>query len=264
MLHIAKLVVLGLVLAVQSPPREALTNDAVIDLVKSGLSPSIVVSKIRMSAAAYDLSAKELVRLKSNGVSDEIIEAMMQTQTAAGTSEPPSKRTVLERNGQTDPGVYVERDGQLVAIEPNVCTDAKITGALKTVFTSGIAKTRTKAVVAGAHARLQVEDPRPVFYFSFDPPIASPNELVLVALHASKSSRELTTGEFGLTGQHVGASEKDVRQFDYEKVRPGYYRVIPHEPLAPGEYCFFYAGTAPDDFVGSTVFDFGVRKRSRP
>jgi hypothetical protein len=271
----------------QDAKPEALTNDTVVEMVRAGLSTSIIVSKVRMSAPAYDLSAKELVRLKNSGVPDEVIEAMIQAGSAAGSVATASPRSVLERSTPPDPaapglptapGVYLVRGEQLTQVEPNVYSESKVTGALKTVFTSGIAKAKTKAVLAGAHARLQIDDARPVFYFAFDVanaglsnaafgalgPATSPNEFVLVEMHVSKAAREVTTGEYGLTGMRVGASEKELRQFDFERVRPGLYRLVPREPLASGEYCFFYAGTVPEDAAGSTVFDFGVRKPEPP
>ena len=51
--------------------------------------------------------------------------------------------------------------------------------------------------------------------------------------------------------------------FDYEKVAPGIYKVIPRENLQPGEYCFLYTGQAtPTGPMGGggvgMLFDFDI------
>src|SRR5690606_10703149 len=127
-------------------------------------------------------------------------------------------------------------------------------------LTYGIKKSSYKAKVRGSSSNYQAKTARPQFYFVFNPeignsgatmagsiwlglPATSPNEFMMVEMKSKKASRGAVLGEYGVwTGIKSGARDKDIREFSFEKLGPGLYRVIPKEDLAPGEYCFYYAG----------------------
>ncbi len=56
---------------------ERLTNDSIIELQQSGLAEDLIIRKIETSESEYDLSTDGLKRLKTAGVSDNIIRAMI-------------------------------------------------------------------------------------------------------------------------------------------------------------------------------------------
>jgi len=56
--------------------QQALNNDSVIKLVKSGLSEDLILSTIRGSTGTYDTSAAGLLALKDAGASDKVIAAI--------------------------------------------------------------------------------------------------------------------------------------------------------------------------------------------
>ena len=59
----------------------------------------------------------------------------------------------------------------------------------------------------------------------------------------------------------TGARDKDIVGYAFEKIRPGVFKVVPKTDLAPGEYCFFFAGTPQGfGFAGGKVFDFSIPK----
>src|SRR5713101_7098300 len=66
-------------------PGEALTNADVVKMVEAKLSDDLIVSKIRASACSFDTSTDTILKLKSQGVSDGVIQAMV----SAG--KPPSQ-----------------------------------------------------------------------------------------------------------------------------------------------------------------------------
>src|SRR5205085_11122870 len=130
-------------------------------------------------------------------------------------------------------------------------------------------------------ARLQISDPRPIFYFYFEVKSSglsnsgntwtgsstSPNEFVLVKMEEKDNSRELVVGQYNLFGAQSGTLDKYARPFDYEKVAPGVFKVTPRADLAGGEYGFFYGGSAPlatygyfGPGGGPKIFDFGVKR----
>jgi hypothetical protein len=55
-----------------------LTNQDVLDMIKSGLAPDIVVAKIKASPAKFDTAPATLADLKTAGIPDVVIMAMVQ------------------------------------------------------------------------------------------------------------------------------------------------------------------------------------------
>lgn len=58
--------------------QEVLTNKAIVEMVKSGLSEEVIKTKIKNSKTSFDTSAAGLQELKKVGVSDSVILAIMQ------------------------------------------------------------------------------------------------------------------------------------------------------------------------------------------
>jgi hypothetical protein len=80
-------------LALGAQPAASATGDvdAVIELVKSGASESLVVKTIQKGGKSYSLTPADVMRLRSAGVSNTIIEAMLETAPAPKASKPSSK-----------------------------------------------------------------------------------------------------------------------------------------------------------------------------
>ena len=70
--------------AARAQTQEILTNQAVIDMVKSGFSEQIIVAKIKSSRNSFDTSSSALQTLKKSGVSNAIMMAMMETSSGGG------------------------------------------------------------------------------------------------------------------------------------------------------------------------------------
>ena len=52
--------------------QEALTNDSIVKMVKSGLGESLVISMVQGQPGRYSLNPDELLKLKEAGVSEKI------------------------------------------------------------------------------------------------------------------------------------------------------------------------------------------------
>src|SRR5215204_7311714 len=81
---------LCLSLSTTSPAQDGvMINDEVISLTKAGLSPSIIIGKIRSGKSNFDLSTDSLIKLKQAGVTDDVVTAMLEAKgrkpTAAGS-----------------------------------------------------------------------------------------------------------------------------------------------------------------------------------
>jgi hypothetical protein len=61
--------------------QEVLDNDAVLKLVKAGVSESIILEIIKKQPGTYSFAADDVIRLKNAGVPDPIVAAMIERQT---------------------------------------------------------------------------------------------------------------------------------------------------------------------------------------
>src|SRR5437762_747160 len=71
--------------------QETLTNQSVVEMVKAGLSERVIIAKIRTSPTNFDTRTDALIALKNNGVSEQVIEAIMSPSAppAAAAAPPP-------------------------------------------------------------------------------------------------------------------------------------------------------------------------------
>jgi hypothetical protein len=63
--------------------QQAMNNDAVVRMVKAGLSDTVIIESINASTGSYDTSPNGLIALKQAGVSDKIISAIVLRGPAA-------------------------------------------------------------------------------------------------------------------------------------------------------------------------------------
>lgn len=270
--------------------REVLTNEKIIELVRLGLGEALIIEKIRQSECQCDTSTTALPKLKAAKVSDQIIMAMLNSSADPTSSNPKNnnddKNTpAVDPNASpetkalsqiSEPGIYLFENGEMKAIEPSVFSGSKM-NPLWGSLTYGIKKTKYRAKVRGKSANMQTSDSQPVFYFVFNPdyknsgatmagglwwgmPATSPAEFMLVQMDQKKASREAVLGEFGVwTGVSMGARDKDIREYAFDKIKTGIYKVVPKQSLIPGEYCFYFASNVMGlGMAGGKIFDFTI------
>jgi hypothetical protein len=273
--------------AADEAPSETLTNAQVIELQKLGLGDEVIVAKIKASKTNFDTSIDGLKQLKEAGVSDPVIKAMVTAAAPVPTpvSAGKAKLTVAELNDPKvmhPPGIwlYEEPDGKpkMTKLEPSVFAETKSGGGWGMAWG---ATSKTRGVINGPHAQISSKSTKPVFYFYFEvtesglsentSTATSPNEFTLCEMEVKEDSkrneRRLVIGKYNMYGGgRTGPDEQAVRQFDFEKLGDGMYKVTAKQDLKPGEYCYFYTGSAPIaayglGVVGGTsgkVFDFGI------
>jgi hypothetical protein len=269
--------------------QQALNNDAVINLVKAGLSDDLIVSTINASAGNYDTSANGLIALNKAGASDKVISTIVlkglksTSPAAASTSAPGAAAAEGNPDDPTtmhDAGIYIYSESapagsKMMMLEPSVYSEGKTGGYLAASMTYGIAKIKRKAVLHGAHSNARAADSQPVFYFYFEQRSAglsqastpfggtsTPNEYTLLKFDIKGDTRETVVGSSNAFGTSGGTEDRAVTGFTYSKLRPGAYKVVLNGTLQPGEYGFISAnGTAGMGLYGgsgaSRVFDFG-------
>jgi hypothetical protein len=80
-LKITVLCFVGVALAIA---QTALTNDSIVKMAKGGLSDDVVISAIKAQTADYSTNPDSLIALKTAGVSDKVIAAMVDRMAASG------------------------------------------------------------------------------------------------------------------------------------------------------------------------------------
>jgi len=68
--------------------QQVLSNDAVVKLVKAGLSDDLIVSTINSQSGNYDTSTDGLIALKAAGVSDKVVSAIVAKAAAPSIPSP--------------------------------------------------------------------------------------------------------------------------------------------------------------------------------
>jgi hypothetical protein len=80
--------------------QQALDNDAVLKLVKAGLSDNIILAIVKKQPGKYSTSTDDVIKLKNAGVPDSIIEAMLEKQSGGAPDRFPTDLS----SGQVKPG----------------------------------------------------------------------------------------------------------------------------------------------------------------
>ena len=79
--------------SVQGSIQAELTNKDVIDMIKAGLGVEVVLAKIRATPSRFDTSPAVLAELKTAGIPDSVIRAMVERP--VGTAPVPSESTLV-------------------------------------------------------------------------------------------------------------------------------------------------------------------------
>ncbi len=89
---------------------ETITNDTVVAMVKAGLGEELISSKIKISQNTFDVSTESIIKLKKEGVSENIIKTMLDVSTKSDT---PASKTLPTAN----PGEPSDSGEKVPAIE---------------------------------------------------------------------------------------------------------------------------------------------------
>lgn len=275
-----------------SQTSEVLDNEDITGLINSGLPTSVILKKIGSSPNRFDLSTDALIKLSSQKVPEEIINAMIASE----------KRRVSEYYDLTKnfdrAGIYLVK-GELNAanfafLEPSVIDKTKegSFGSHMGRVISAATKKRVKAIIAGGNSNTVV-DTDPVFVFYFGDPsepvtetaqpanqndplalikamqnmsiadkvafstISSPNEIRLVKTEASRKERTFVASAASGMTRESGIDSDYVREFKFEKLASGLYKVYFEKPIEKGEYLFVPAGIILGK--GQYIYDFSVK-----
>jgi hypothetical protein len=258
--------------AITPASAEIMNNQAVVTLVKAGLGDELVIAKIDSESCSYDVSTNSILSLKSAGLSERVIAAMvLRCATASqvrGVTGDDSSPDPMVRHS---PGIYVLEDWQ----HPNVLQPIRLSKSSGT-RTSGngsiVFPLKDKMVMQSASSRRPISVNNPTFYFYFNPSdlnvsdfgqersraAQSADEFSLVKFKQKGDTRELELGRVSfyngsIVSSRNGMNLKNAIKFSSEDRGQGIFKVSV-SPLEPGEYAFAFTGANQS----ARIYDFTI------
>lgn len=227
-------------LCVASAQQLLMNNDSVTKMVKAGMSDGIIISTINSQPAHFALSANDLIALKSAGVSDSVMAAMISKSSSSASTGSRAGVPIGANIGSfpTDIGVYYKLKGVYTEIEPEI-VNVKTGGFLKTLATDGIVKPDVNGHLDGIHSTTSVANP--VDFLIVVPDGDAVTEYQLLRLHAKSKYREFRSVTGGVIHSSTGASRDDIK-FQGVKVASRTYTITLPSNLKAGEYGFLPPG----------------------
>jgi len=228
----ALLAVLFLGIASLLAAQQTLNNDGVIKMVKAGLSEDVIVAAVTSSPGTYDTSADALVALKSAGVGDKVVTAIVSKSSIPASTAPASTGSVLPK-GIDEVGVYYkDKSGNWTALMPEVI-NFKSGGAMKKFMTNGIVKGDINGHIEGKSAKTQVT--LPVVFAVYVSEGIAITEYQLVRLRQQSNSREFRSVTGGVI-HGSGGAKRDLVAFEPQKIAPRLYQLAIDQSAGKGEY----------------------------
>jgi hypothetical protein len=252
---------LALALLTLSPllfAQQSFNNAAIIKLVKAGLSDDLVISTINSQAGTYDTSADGIIALKTAGVSDKVVAAIVARAAAPSTSTPAPLLTANPTGlpaGIDEVGVYMkDKSGTWAAILPEI-VNFKTGGVIKNIASAGIVKGDLNGHIAGPKAKVSATFPVTVAVYV--PEGVAISEYQLLRLHVNVDSREFRSVTGGV--MHVsGGATRDAIEFQADKIAPRVFQITLQSSIGKGEYGLLPPGANNTSNLGSSGKIFSV------
>jgi hypothetical protein len=146
-----------------------LTNKEVVELIKLGLSPEVIVAKVSKSGCNFDTSPKALLELKNAGVPDAITLAMIQApcERIAAIVEPKKgvrelyevRRIYVDEMGKSDDAerfrllLGEKLSEHFTVVEKPEDADAILKGAVSTQLAQGTTKARASVSLMSSNGQ---------------------------------------------------------------------------------------------------------------
>jgi|ERR1039458_9596769 hypothetical protein len=232
--------------------QQALNNDSIIKLVKAGLSDDLIVSTVNAQSGIYDTSTDGIIALKTAGVSDKVVAAIVIKANAAATAAAAPIPALAPMPAQAPAPVskipagvdsigiyYQDKDGSWQEVFTEAVTK-KTGGFLKSMATDGLVKGDINGNLKGAGSRLRLT--LPANFILYVPEGRSPGEYELIRFRVHSHDREFRSVTGGIVHVSSGAARDSV-EFDSKKIAPRVYQVTVDQNIGTGEYGFL----APTD-----------------
>ncbi len=229
----------------------AMDNGSVLKMAKAGLGDDLIIQTINTQPGEYLTDADSLVTLKTAGVSDRVITAMINKSRRQITNV--TEKTV-ELSDVNEMGVYYkDHSGKWIAIEPEI-VHIKSGGWLKSTATHGIIREDRNGHLNGRESKLALQCP--IELLIYVPEGVSANEYDFLRFRINSDNREfrvLTGGVFHSTG----GADRDEVKFSPVKTAPHTYQFTVNKDTGGGEYGILPPGTG-NVTNGGKIYTFAI------
>lgn len=217
------------VFLIRLPAQEILTNQSIIKMVKVGLSEELILNVIKQQSSSFTVGSTELVELKTAGVSERIITAMIGK--ALGPPPPAKPEAAKAKPVPQESGVYYKKGDSWVEVlsEEIAWSNAGMVNNVRNVASAGLLKKDVSGIISQTSSRSMLTSP---FELMIVPNSGLDiHNFLLVPLKRGKGAREVEIGP-----AKKGEALKRSIPFGVEKVGGNQYKLYFPSPLAPGEY----------------------------
>ena len=221
--------------------QQALNNDAVVKLVKAGLSDDLVISTINASRGTYDTSADAVVALKKAGASDKVIAAVVAKASTPVTAAPALSPSALPA-GVDKVAVYYKDSGNKWQQLPCENVVFQSGGLLKHIATAGLVKQDLNGVIGGSRSKVVVS--APVTLILHVPDGRTANDYQLLRLHPNGNNRQFQSVAGGLAKTTPG-NTRDLLNFTSAQIGPSEYQIVLGGDVGQGEFGFLEPAGTP-------------------
>jgi hypothetical protein len=263
--HLIFLVTIGIVLFISSvfvsgKEEESITNETIVKMVNAKVGDTLVIRKIRTSKTSFDLSTDAIINLKKEGVSDKVIEEMMNAEEKRGEvitrdeSKIPPASEIPMHGSQTQ--VYILlKDGIRVPMPYAMAGNDYTRGKFLIFDESGSSLVYS---LTGEKSQTGIVDAKPTFLVNLQSGLSQEivnikDELMLAKLDPKKGLRYVAFTTKGM--RHTVSGTKQEIEVISEKTEDGSFKITPKEPLQPGEYAFIFK---KDRGIDLRFYDFGI------
>jgi len=234
--------------------QEALTNDSILKLSKSGLSEGLIVNMVITQPGNYKLGADDVLQLKKDGITDSVINAMLRKSANPNSTFVSTSGT----SGGTplEIGVYLKRSEEWSEMQPEV-VNWKTGGVLKSMATAGVVKRDVNGHIEGKASRTRVTTQ--LEFLVIAPEGVAITEYQLLKLNQHSDNREFRTITGGVF--HVkGGATRDLVSFEGKKIAPRTF-LVTLTGFAKGEYGFLPPGSVASRSSAAPlgkIYSFGI------
>lgn len=220
-----------------------LTNQDVIKLSKLGLGEEVIISKINQSKdVSFNLDTDSLIKLKQEGVSSKVIEAMLNHGKSSVSKEP----EVPAPAHKSGPIILSTKDGDF---EP-----VPIRGTFSRTGFSGFHASFFN--YPGLAARLRTIDKIPTLLVHQNADLRAAMFIVKLEKDEKNKLRSLKIGtQHAFSVDSAAMPDKDqIIPCEINEEKPGFWRIKFQGNLQPGEYGYYYQTNE----THGVLYDFGI------
>jgi hypothetical protein len=211
-----------------------LTNETILKLVKAGIGEEVIVGMIDAQPGKYSLGVDDVLSLKTAGVSDKLLAAMLRKNEKSEDREvlrPPSAPAGSKIGGEMpdELGVYHLKDGKYIALKPEILNLR--TARAASLFTSGVVAAKVNGWVVGQHSPNRMGPAGDIVAKLPEGTDASEYVLFKFTIKGDRREVELARGRINVSV----STHRAALPFTSDKLDKGLYR-FRFGTLAGGEY----------------------------